>query len=1287
MVQLKVYDDYILPWTSADATFLDLYESQPIKLNLSIEDITNADATSAFSRTFRVPATRRNNEFFDNAWDIDGILYDVTLKKPAQILVDGAEFKVGHVRLQKIYVNSDQDRIDYELLFLGETRDFSSIIAEKPMCQLIMSDFDWPNNPVAYTNAADFVGPFGYTDITGSWDAYPENPGLTAGYADGDLLFPLIDHGNTYQGINPEQGVISIDGPDRFTQSANALALDRMKPMIRAKRIWDQIFEDSGYTYTSTFLNSNRFHQMYVSAFGNEEQIGMNVGQTTTTIFQSSNPSNTDNYVGGRMYNPVVTSNVGGYFTPATTVTGSYFTAPGTASIGGNYYLFDISAEIDAQIENSNYGYSPVPAFVQLVVVSSIGGSILQTLATGNATSNGNTSSITYDSRNGGYQIQQGDILQVLITASGGFDISEVDNTYWDCTAAPGDYYAPADLDCDYRQIDFIKDVLTMFRLVMQPDKLNPYNFIIEPWQDFIGSGTVYDWSDKLIRQKDFVSEPLFNTQSAEIEFTKQEDEDYINKFHQDNNKHAYGWLRFDSQNELLKGKREVELTGIAPTPIDQIEHGANAPHPYPQWILPTIHKHDAEGGDVLHIPIKPKTRFLFYNGTQPIVVTQDEWYLKNDVGNPLPQDTWPLVSPYEDWPVQTTSLNLNFSNDTRYYIDPSPGAGYFAQGSTLYNEYWSRYINSLYNKFSRRVTAYFTLNNVDLQDLTFDDLIFIDGKYYRPEKIIDAQIGERTAVKVQLITYKDQRPVWLDEPLTNFSVVGSGGDCFGDQGIVQVTTSGTPPFAWDFPNLGYSGSYTAPVGQAPYIFDITNVPLGTHILTVTDALGRTAQVVVTIPQSTATPVQASVSVTDPTACNAPCNGSVTVTPSGGTGPYNITWQDGGTGFTRTGLCPGQYDFVITDSLGCGDAFAAVLTCQTPAFSYILREFDPNCDSYNIDYYADYPGQLSQGDVVTLNERPGCYYVYNAGQFTPNYTIDQLYIDCPECQATQNPQQSWKGVNCEDPNDIRYFNDDWSLTPGQVVKNDDPGEQDLCFEIIEGSTQFYDHDVNDIFDSCEDCLTPTYEYAYLLRQCGEENEITVANDTFLVIGQVIKLLNYPVQDICWEVISYQDSGQPWEVEQIYADCASCTGVVIPNTCHAVKTGPIVGASGTYDRSGTTFNWQLGPNMKYVYCAQAGSFTITSGNAVISDQGTACNTSAECNTGFRPTCHEICGGGPNPEGFSQFQYTDANSNQVNVKVNDGDCKKVCGYAGTFVVVTGNGVFNDLQIPCDSDQSCN
>ena len=47
-------------------------------------------------------------------------------------------------------------------------------------------------------------------------------------------------------------------------------------------------------------------------------------------------------------------------------------------------------------------------------------------------------------------------------------------------------------------------------------------------------------------------------------------------------------------------------------------------------------------------------------------------------------------------------------------------------------------------------------LNNVDLQDFSFDDIIYVNGIYYRPEKISNVQIGEPSPTKVQLIKLVD---------------------------------------------------------------------------------------------------------------------------------------------------------------------------------------------------------------------------------------------------------------------------------------------------------------------------------------------------------------------------------------------------------------------------------------------------------------------------------------------------------------------------------------------------
>ena len=1249
MIQLKVYKT---KGDDSTALFLDLYDTEPIKLTLSIEDITQADATSVFSKTFRVPATRHNNDFFENAYEVDGIDFDVTLKNYAEILVDGAEFREGHVRLQRIFRNQDLDRIDYELLFLGETRDFSSTIAEKTLCQITMTDFDWVGLPQNYTNAADFTGPFTYANISQSWLAHPETPGnMGAGYADGDILMPLIDHGNTYtdaQGSgsdgDPDQGRIALGpngtGSRSFCHPVNSLSLTRMKPMIRAKRVLDQIFQDVGYTYSSTFLNSDLFYQMYISAFGNNEQIGMEIDQVTGTNFESNNPTNGENDVEAFMYNDNVITNIAGNYTVGNSNVsgsgnGSYFTAPADAAIGGNFYVMSASAQMQCEVEQSNGPNINVPTFLRLCVVNTPGGNILHTLATGNNASQMSTSSLNWDSRNGGYQPIAGDVIQVYCDTSSGFvDYSQVDNTFWNCTAAPGDYYSPLDLDCEHKQIDYVKDILTMFRLVMQPDNKRPNNFIIEPWQEFIGSGTTYDWSHKLVEDMDSVLEPLFNTQSATIEFSKAEDEDFINQFHQDNNKHAYGYLQFNSANELLKGTRKIEVKGIAPTPIDQI-----AAFPgqavIPQWVIPQIVEHNDDTAANEHVPIKPKTRFLFYNGLETIPAAFNTvWYINNDSGTATSKDKWPLVSPYENWPVQQTSLNLNFSNDTRYYISPSPGTGYFDQGSTLFDAYWSRYISSLYNKSSRRLTAKFVLNNVDLQDLTFDDVIFVNGKYYRPEKIIDAQVGAETVVTCQLITLNDQRPVWLEEPLTGFSVVASNTSCVGQEGEIQITTNGTPAFTWELDASGATGTVN-PTGSAPFTFTIS-APVGIDTLTVTDSLGRVATVQVDVPASTALPVSSTSTSIQPTDCVSPCNGQITVTPTGGAGaPYTVTWDDGGSGAARTGLCPGPYQYYVEDVNGCqSDVFEVDLTCQTAQYVYQLREHLNNCtQSSSAIYIMSSAIQLPINQTLTLNERNGCYYIQSTSTDQPQYTPDALSTDCASCGGGGAPL-SYEVETCGTGAATHYASRTGTpLQPGLVVElSNDQG----CYIVIGDSSVAPDNDVQAIYKQCNDCTQSPTVFFYKFRSCDGLFDAAIQSPVQLSLGSTIDITPGPG---CGDV--YANTSGPgvhtWTGQLLYEDCDACNGIAPPpaQTCHTIENTGLGTAQGTYTFNSLGYGWTASSGTTISICAEVGSVVITSGQATITNTTKACTSPKACR--LAPSlCQSYLisnDGGSNPAGYS------------------------------------------------------
>jgi len=702
MVQLKVQD-------GSDIYFLDLYEESTIKLTLSIEDITTAEAKSVFSRAFRVPATGNNNQFFKHAFMISGIDYDVTVKKPATVLVDGADFRSGHVRLQKIYWNEDQDKIDYEIVFLGETRDFASEIGDASLCDLDLSHLSHPLNA---------------GNVQQSWAAYPSEynaagtpitPSFTNGLKDGDVIYPIVDFGNIYPLSNAQPRIATGESHD-FTN--HDLPLNRLKPMVRAKAIVDAIFDRTEYEYeTGGFFDSDLFKQMYVSGWGNVASVTADTS-ASQNIFSAigATAQGSDEWL-------EATNEITDFGSNYNNVTSTY-TAPLTG-----LYVFRATCIFNALPETVGTPGARLLIYKNTTTL----------LATG--FTDYNTTLIV----NWSGTLTAGDTIRVYIDNTGIDDGNFVQDQTFVCTAAPGDVNLSAQFDCTYKQIDFIKDLLTSFRLIMAPDKVNPKKFIIEPWVDYINSGDFYDWSDKLDRSKDLIIEPLFDTQTDIINFDHAQDKDFLNEYHENAYKDIYGHLEFNSGNDLLKGEREIK-TGWAPTPITQLEGEDDTS----QFIIPLIHTHNESGQ---HVPIKPKTRLLFYNGF--ISTGGINWRLAGSAIDPF--NRYPAVTYSNEWPLTDDGILLSWFNDVDYW--GTNVTGFPTQlGSSMYERYWNTYIQSLYNKNARRVTGTFILNNVDLQNFSFDDVIFLDGNYYRPEKVIDAPIGEKAPVKVQLIKLLNYR-------------------------------------------------------------------------------------------------------------------------------------------------------------------------------------------------------------------------------------------------------------------------------------------------------------------------------------------------------------------------------------------------------------------------------------------------------------------------------------------------------------------------------------------------
>jgi len=765
--------------------FLDLYENDPIKLTFNIEDVLDVAVQSEYARQFRVPATPKNSQFFESAFEINGLDFDVTTIKPARIAIGGSDFRRGEIRLQKIYKNELNGKFDYEVIFLGATKSLGTSIGTQTINDLDLSAYEHDLN---------------YTNVTTSWGAYPQG-GLTDGLFNGDIVYPLVDFGNRYGevggGFSVLETRIAVGSGIHFTQPAYPVNPLRFRPMMRVKTLIDKIFEEAGFTYESVFFNSNEAQQMYLSSWGDDAIVSVN-GQSTNLakaqiqgdvglgVLSSGNTFfgyyNQSAYDWGNNFNYEPFTNQ----SPAEDQVISYYQhneagqysfrhsldvqfswpqlSPGVGfqyetlgflgSVGGtstpSYGLrftggLNVDGEPYVQVEmDTGAGYASIASGTGWSYVGNnvVPVSIFYEDSISSANPGDNVIIFAYLNIMNSPAFGLGSITQV---AAG------ITNGYFEVFEAPGAFTINTGFNSTYKQIDFLKDIFKMFRMVLVPDPDNPTNFKIEPWQFYIGTGEVKDWTRKMDLSKDIVIEPLVNEQTDKVRLAMAEDEDWLNKLNQNQFKETFGTAIIDSPYDILEGEREIKV-GIAPTPATQIQgYFGDSPN-WNNIIIPQICTQEVDNDIVVYKPIKAKPRILYYNGLE----SSGTWYFE-DIGGPTyTQDSVPIASYYSQWLPQPNAKILNFQKENGYDQEDVVNNNY---GQDLYSRYWSQYINTIYDRWSRRLTAYFVLDDYDLVNFEYSDVIFIKDTYFYVEKIYDAPLGQRDKVKVDLIKLPNYTP------------------------------------------------------------------------------------------------------------------------------------------------------------------------------------------------------------------------------------------------------------------------------------------------------------------------------------------------------------------------------------------------------------------------------------------------------------------------------------------------------------------------------------------------
>jgi hypothetical protein len=690
---------------------LDLYEDENIPLTLSVDDFKNvAEKVQSYSKAFNLPATKRNNQIFENLFELtrsaqNFLTFNPYAKTKSVLKQDGFTLFEGYLRV--LDIQDKEGEISYNVNLYSEVISFADTLKDKTFSQLDFTELEHLYNKTQIKNSWNDSG----TGIT-----YTNSS--TSGFrtVNKTVKYPFVDWNHSY----------TVDSAG-FPVLPNLES--SFRPFIQIQYLINRIFQDTEFTYTSDFFGSTDFKGLYMD---------FNWGADNA---------------------PVVFNTSGGLArTPDQDLTSSFTTLNfnfGVMPSQFGYASGVFTAQADGQVYDIDYNmkFDKPPISDTLSVRWNVNGAIVNP-----ATSTAN--SYTYQGNFTSPPLQAGDtIFCEAKSTNGNYDLDESPvvtsapptyENYITATTSVNQITNEVFLDAlrgELGQWEFLKGIMTMFNLVASPDKSNPKNIIIEPYKDiflpritgtpnfFENNSTQLDWTDK-IDTTEIKLEVLADLNKQTVFKFVEDDDDYaFNLYKTVVQGHLYGSQVFDASTttgnlqSVLEGEEEIEATPFA----------ATVPKPlmsqFSDFITPAIYSYNAEDGTSEGFENSP--RIMYNNGVK--ILTSCTYYIpaQNGVSETNYEDAFLQFSHLTDIPTVVTNPpdpddTVDFHFGLCQLIQPIGDA----TPNNLFNTYWLPYFNELYNPDTRTMTLKVNLTPGDINSFNFYDTVFIKNRLFRVNKI-----------------------------------------------------------------------------------------------------------------------------------------------------------------------------------------------------------------------------------------------------------------------------------------------------------------------------------------------------------------------------------------------------------------------------------------------------------------------------------------------------------------------------------------------------------------------
>jgi hypothetical protein len=508
------------------------------------------------------------------------------------------------------------------------------------------------------------------------------------------VYYPLIDNGN-----------VSTNKVD--------FSFDAFRPALYVKEYLTKILDGSGYTYDFPLLSTALMDRLVIP--NNQKTLTKNA----TTQFIAT-PNNANYPIASKVaftasqLGPFIVNFANNTFTynSATTTTINFQVVVSGAIIDPNTTFFDIALRKNG-VNIASQGY--VPNTFDYIFTADL---------SVNNISVTNTDFfdifVISDAGSGfGYDIT-GDTILVGTDVISQVDISYGDTIVINDTIPKGIF-----------QKDFFASIVKMFNLYVYEDKLVEKKLIINPFIDFY-DGTQIDWTGKVDRGSVIRLKPMSEFTARYYDYKYKQDNDFYGENYRKKYNEGYGDFIYDSENEFVK---EVDSTELIFSSTILYQKTATDKIYSAIYKLSNENTKEDKMDSVIRILQAKK------------ITGRTSWAIKNGIGgSTLASYTAYGYAGHVDDPLNPTD-DINWGAPKELFFTTS---SYTA--ANLFNGYWSEYIAEITDKDSKLLTCSLKLNEVDIYNLDFSKLIYIDGSLWRLNKVLDYNPMDFNVTKVELL-------------------------------------------------------------------------------------------------------------------------------------------------------------------------------------------------------------------------------------------------------------------------------------------------------------------------------------------------------------------------------------------------------------------------------------------------------------------------------------------------------------------------------------------------------